>query len=95
MTLGEAWTSENGPLCRLGSVHFWRHLRAAGADGPVRVEARYRLAERNPDEVTLHTLHQDLQAGFGEMRTGFADLKGEMRAGFADLQVRRGRASPT
>jgi hypothetical protein len=48
------------------------------------------MTERNPDDVTLSTLHEDLTAGFadlkGEMHTGFADLKGEMRAGFADLK---------
>ncbi|MBI4611570.1 MAG: hypothetical protein HY726_21480 [Candidatus Rokubacteria bacterium] len=48
------------------------------------------MAERNPQEVTLNTLHEDLRAGFadlkGEMRAGFSDLKGEMRAGFADLK---------
>jgi hypothetical protein len=41
--------------------------------------------ERSP--VTLNTLHEDLAAGFGEMRAGFADLKDEMRAGFADLKT--------
>ena len=47
------------------------------------------MVEGNPD-VTLETLHDDLTAGFadlkGEMRTGFADLKGEMHTGFADLK---------
>jgi len=42
-------------------------------------------------DVTLGTLHEDLTAGFadlkGELQTGFADLKGEMRAGFADLKT--------
>ena len=45
------------------------------------------MAERNPDDVTLHTLHDDLTAGFAEMRAGFADLQGEVRAGFADLKT--------
>ena len=43
------------------------------------------MAERHPQDVTLSTLHEDLTAGFAEMRTGFEDLKGEMRSGFADL----------
>jgi hypothetical protein len=49
------------------------------------------MTERDPDDVTLHTLHEDLTAGFadlkGEMRSGFADLKGEMRSGFADVKT--------
>lgn len=50
------------------------------------------MTERSPDDVTLHTLHEDLTAGFGEMRSGFADLKGEVRSGFTDLkgEVRSG-----
>ena len=57
------------------------------------------MAERNPGDVTLNTLHEDLTAGFadlkGETRSGFADLKGEMRdlkatliAGFRSLPSR-------
>ena len=38
------------------------------------------MANPEPEEVTLTTVHQDLRAGF-------ADLKAEMRAGFADLKV--------
>ena len=45
------------------------------------------MTERNPDDVTLDTLHEDLTAGFAEMRSGFADLKGEMRSGFADVKT--------
>ena len=60
------------------------------------------MARRDPDDVTLNTLHEDLTAGFadvkaevssgfadlkGEMRSGFADLKGEMRSGFTDLEA--------
>jgi hypothetical protein len=43
----------------------------------------------DPDrrDVTLNTLHEDLKAGFGEMRAGLADLKGEMRAGLSDLKT--------
>ena len=44
------------------------------------------MAEHHPQDVTLSTLHEDLTAGFAEMRTGFEDLKGEMRSGFADLK---------
>jgi hypothetical protein len=55
-----------------------------------------------PEEVTLRTVHEDLTAGFADLKqevrggfadlketvtTGFADLKGELRAGFADLKV--------
>ena len=52
------------------------------------------MTERNPDDVTLHTLHQDLTgvradltAGFAEMRSGFTDLKGEIRSGFAGMKA--------
>ena len=49
------------------------------------------MTERSPDDVTLHTLHEDLTAGFAdlkaEMRSGFADLKAEMRSGFADVKT--------
>ena len=38
------------------------------------------MANSEPEQVTLTTVHQDL-------RVGFADLKTEMRAGFADLKV--------
>src|SRR2546426_1003381 len=51
------------------------------------------MAEQNPNEITLNTLHgdlsslhEDLRSGFGEMRAGFADLRTEMRAGFVDLK---------
>ena len=37
------------------------------------------MANSEPEQVTLTTVHEDLRAGF-------ADLKGEMRAGFADLK---------
>jgi hypothetical protein len=33
------------------------------------------MADPERPEVTLKTLHEDLAAGFGEMRAGFADLK--------------------
>lgn len=46
------------------------------------------MTERNPDDVTLHTLHEDLTAGFAEMRSGFADLKATMIAGFRGLPTR-------
>jgi hypothetical protein len=43
------------------------------------------------EEVTLRTVHEDLRAGFADLReavgVGFADLKGERRVGFADLGV--------
>ena len=49
------------------------------------------MAEGNPD-VTLETLHDDLTAGFadlkGELRTGFADLKVTLIAGFRGLPGR-------
>ena len=45
------------------------------------------MTERNPDDTTLLTLHEDLTAGFAEMRSGFTDLKGEIRSGFADLKT--------
>ena len=45
------------------------------------------MTERNPDDTMLLTLHEDLTAGFAEMRSGFTDLKGEIRSGFADLKT--------
>jgi hypothetical protein len=38
--------------------------------------------------VTLNTLHEDLTAGFGEMRAAFADLKAALVAGFGRLPTR-------
>ncbi len=38
------------------------------------------MADPDPKETTLNTLHQDL-------REGFADLKQEVQGGFADLKV--------
>src|SRR5437667_12709053 len=53
------------------------------------------MTERNPLDVTLSELHAGLAAGFAEMRTGLADLKGEVRevkttliAGFRSLPSR-------
>ncbi|MBI4634987.1 MAG: hypothetical protein HY727_01430 [Candidatus Rokubacteria bacterium] len=52
------------------------------------------MAEPGRQDVTLNTLHEDLTAGFREMRAGVVDLKAtltegfqEMRAGFADLKT--------
>jgi hypothetical protein len=39
-------------------------------------------------DVTLNTLHEDLGAGFGEMRAGFADLKTTLITGFRNLPTR-------
>ena len=56
------------------------------------------MSSGRPDQVTLNTVHEDLQTGFThleqEVRDGFADLKGELRDGFADLkgEVRDGFA---
>ena len=46
------------------------------------------MTERNPDDVTLYTLNEDLTAGFGEIRSGFADLKATLIAGFRGLPTR-------
>jgi len=46
------------------------------------------MTERNPDDVTLYTLHEDLTAGFAEMRSGFADLKATLIVGFRGLPTR-------
>ncbi len=46
------------------------------------------MAERSPDGVTLSTLHEDLMAGFAEMRSGFADLKVTLVTGFRSLSSR-------
>jgi hypothetical protein len=45
------------------------------------------MAERERPDVTLETLHEDLTAGFAEMRATSQDLKGEVRAGFVDLKA--------
>src|SRR5438128_6851997 len=52
------------------------------------------MTDPGRQDITLNTLHEDLTAGFGEMRAGFTDLKatlatgfGEMRAGFTDLKA--------
>jgi hypothetical protein len=45
------------------------------------------MAEDRADAVSLNTLHEDLNHGFAEMRSGFAELKTEMRAGFTDLKT--------
>ena len=46
------------------------------------------MAEREPQDVTLSTLHEDLTAGFAEMRSGFADLKVTLVTGFRSLPSR-------
>ena len=50
------------------------------------------MPERDPGEITLSTLHEDLTRGFGELRTemrsGFADLKATLVAGFRSLPSR-------
>ena len=46
------------------------------------------MLERNPDDVTLNTLHEDLTTGFAEMRSGFGDLKATLIAGFRSLPTR-------
>ena len=46
------------------------------------------MTERNPDNVTLYTLHEDLTAGFAEMHSGFADLKATLIVGFRGLATR-------
>ena len=50
------------------------------------------MAERNPQDVTLNTLHEDLTAGFAdvstEVRTGFEDLKTTLIVGFRSLPSR-------
>ena len=46
------------------------------------------MTERNPDDVTLNTLHDDLTRGFAEMRSGIGDLKTTLIAGFRSLPTR-------
>ena len=46
------------------------------------------MTERDPGEITLLTLHEDLTAGFAEMRAGFTDLKTTLIAGFRGLPTR-------
>jgi hypothetical protein len=45
------------------------------------------MADQNPEEVTLNTLHEDLKGGFTDVKSAIADLKGEVRAGFTDLKA--------
>ncbi len=49
------------------------------------------MAEPTPEDVTLNTLHEDVNRGFadlkGEVRGGFADLKQEVQTGFSDLKA--------
>jgi len=50
------------------------------------------MAEPTPEDVTLNTLHEDLSAGFtdlkGEVRGGFADMKATLVAGFRNMPTR-------
>ena len=46
------------------------------------------MTERNPDDITLNTLHEDLTTGFAEMRSGFAEIKTTLIAGFRSLPTR-------
>ena len=46
------------------------------------------MAERNPEDVTLLTLHDDLTVGLAEMRSGFTDLRATLIAGFRSLPTR-------
>ena len=46
------------------------------------------MAQPHPGDVTLGTLHEDLRAGFAEMRSGFADLKVTLVTGFRSLPSR-------
>src|SRR5881628_106045 len=46
------------------------------------------MAQPHPGDVTLGTLHEDLRAGFAEMRSGFADLKVTLVIGFRSLPSR-------
>jgi len=46
------------------------------------------MADSDRGGVTLDTLHDDLTAGFGEMRAGFADLKITLVVGFRSLPSR-------
>ena len=46
------------------------------------------MAQPHPGDVTLGTLHEDLTAGFAEMRSGFADLKVTLVTGFRSLPSR-------
>ena len=50
------------------------------------------MAESKPEAVTLDTLHEDLKAGFadlkGEVQGGFTDLKTTLVAGFRNMPTR-------
>ncbi len=45
------------------------------------------MANQIPQDVTLRTVHEDLTAGFADLKGEIGDLKGEMRSGFADLKA--------
>src|SRR5439155_4417305 len=61
---------------------------ASAGSGSVRPRRDKTMAERHPSDVTLGTLHEDLTAGFAEMRSGFADLKVTLVTGFRSLPSR-------
>ena len=46
------------------------------------------MTDPGRQDITLNTLHEDLTAGFGEMRAGFTDLKATLVAGFRGLASR-------
>lgn len=46
------------------------------------------VADPDRQDVSLHTLHDDLTAGFGEMRADFSDLKATLIVGFRSLPSR-------
>ncbi len=50
------------------------------------------VADSDPKEIRLSTLHQDLREGFAdlkqEVKGGFADLKATLVAGFRSLPTR-------
>jgi len=46
------------------------------------------MTDPGRQDITLNTLHEDLTAGFGEMRAGFSDLNATLIAGFRGLASR-------
>ena len=46
------------------------------------------MANQDPEDVTLNTLHEDLRAGFAELKGGLADVKTTLITGFRSLPAR-------
>ena len=46
------------------------------------------MTDRDAQDVTLNTLHEDLKGGFSDLKGGIADLKATLITGFRSLPTR-------